>query len=73
MTQFVTNRYRTVIEKIVSNTDDVRTIFRYSVRDAATGNLIFEGHASDPSEAADTARAHIQYLEESRHSPIAAA
>jgi len=58
------NSYRAVIEQVLDIGTAHQPLYRYSIRSAQSGEVIYEGHAADAADADATARAHIEYLQQ---------
>ena len=62
MQQLSPNRYWIQVARVSLVGKDGRTLYRYVIRSVGNGEVVCEGHASDPEDAESTARAHINYL-----------
>ncbi len=62
MQQLSPIRYLAQIQRVMDIEWRDRPLFRYTIRDHASGEVIYSGHAGDLAEATDTAQAYIDYL-----------
>ncbi len=62
MSQSSPTHYTAHIVLVDAENAAVRPIFRYTVKNDESGEVVFSGHAGDLSEATDSAQAYIAYL-----------